>query len=580
MSEPRSELATAFRRLRWVFGGLALISGVINCLALSGSIFMLQVYDRVLSSRSEPTLAALCVLVVLLFGFQGGLEAVRSRVLGRIASHLHAELAPRVFRCVLALPLRSALQDDGLTPVRDLDTLRSFVAGPGLSAFFDLPWMPLYMLFVFVLHPFLGLLATAGALVLVGLTVAAEILSRRPQRVLAVQNVQRINLGLAGRRNAEVLRAMGFGERLTARWLGLNQAFLAEQRRAGDIVGGLGAASRVLRLLLQSLILALGAWLTIRGEVTAGAIIAASIAATRALAPVELVIGQWKSFVAARDSWHRLASLLKAIPPAARRLDLPAPVASLAVEQLSVAVPGQRRPSVRNVSFGLQAGQALCIIGPSAAGKSSLARGLVGVWPLASGTVRLDGAALDQWDETVLGRHIGYLPQDVELFAGTIAANIARFEDEPDAQAVIAAAMAAGVHEMILRLPDGYETQIGERGEALSAGQRQRLALARALYRDPFFVVLDEPNSNLDSEGETALTEAIHGVRARGGIVVVVAHRPAVLAGVDLIAILRDGALQAFGPHQEVLRRMRGQSGPVRSSAPLAVVEENKAGAQ
>lgn len=579
MSEPRSELATTFRRLRWVFGGLALISGVVNCLALSGSVFMLQVYDRVLSSRSEATLAALCVLVVLLFGFQGLLETVRSRVLTRIACRLHAELGPRVFRCVLALPLRSALEDDGLSPVRDLDTLRNFAAGPGPSAFFDLPWMPLYLLFVFVLHPFLGLLATAGALVLVGLTVTAEILSRRPQRVLAVQNVQRISLGLAGRRNAEVLRAMGFGERLTARWLRLNEAFLAEQRRAGDIVGGLGAATRVLRLLLQSLILALGAWLTIRGEVTAGAIIAASIAATRALAPMELAIGQWKPFVAARASWRRLAGLLRALPSPPRPLDLPAPVASLAVEQLSVAAPGQRRPSVRNVSFTLRAGQGLCIIGPSAAGKSSLLRGLVGVWPLVSGAVRLDGAALDQWDETALGRHIGYLPQDVELFAGTVAANIARFEDEPDAAAVIAAATAAGVHGMILRLPDGYETEIGDGGEALSAGQRQRLALARALYRDPFLVVLDEPNSNLDAEGEAALTEAIRGVRARGGIVVVAAHRPAVLAGVDLIAVLRDGALQAFGTHQEVMRGRR-QPGPARNGPPLAVVEDRKAGVQ
>ena len=580
MSEPRSELATAFRRLRWIFVGLALISGVINCLALSGSVFMLQVYDRVLSSRSEATLAALCVLIVLLFGFQGLLEAVRSRVLARIGNGLQAELGSRVFRCVLALPLRSAVQDDGLTPVRDLDTLRNFAAGQGPSAFFDLPWMPLYLLFVFALHPLLGLLAAAGALVLIGLTVATEALSRRPQRILAVQNVQRISLGLAGRRNAEVLRAMGFGERLTERWLRLNGTFLAEQRRAGDIVGGLGAASRVLRLLLQSLILALGAWLTIRGEVTAGAIIAASIAATRALAPVELAIGQWKSFVAARESWRRLSGLLETLPPPARPLDLPAPVASLAVEQLSVAAPGQRRPSVRNVSFTLQAGQGLGIIGPSAAGKSSLVRGLVGVWPLVSGAVRLDGAGLDQWDETALGRHIGYLPQDVELFAGTVAANIARFEHEPDAEAVIAAAMAAGVHEMILRLPDGYETEIGDGGEALSAGQRQRVALARALYRDPFLVVLDEPNSNLDSEGEVALTQAIEGVRARGGIVVVVAHRPAVLAGVGLIAILRDGTLQAFGPQQEVLLRMREQSGRVRGQAPLAVVEESKAGAQ
>ncbi|GGG45554.1 type I secretion system permease/ATPase [Chelatococcus composti] len=579
MSEPRSELATAFLRLNRVFAGLALVSGVINCLALSSSIFMLQVYDRVLSSRSEPTLATLCVLVVLLLGFQGVLEAVRSRILTRVSGHLHAQLGSRVFSCVLALPLRSAVQDDGLTPVRDLDTLRHFVAGPGPSAFFDLPWMPLYLLFVYALHPFLGLLATFGALILVALTVSTEMMSRGPQRALATQNAQRIGLGLAGRRNAEVLRAMGFGERVTERWLRLNTAFLAEQRRAGDIVGGLGAASRALRILLQSLILALGAWLTIRGQMTAGAIIAASIATTRALAPVELAIGQWKSFVAARDSWRRLARVLSALPPPSPRLDLPAPVASVVVEQLSVAAPGQRRPSVRNVSFALRAGQGLGIIGPSAAGKSTLLRALVGVWPPVSGAVRLDGAALDQWGEA-LGRHIGYLPQDVELLAGTVAANIARFEENPAAEAVIAAAMAAGVHEMILSLPDGYETEIGEGGEILSAGQRQRLALARALYRDPFLVVLDEPNSNLDAEGEDALTEAIQGVRARGGIVVVVAHRPAVLAGVDRIAIMRDGALQAFGPHQEVLRRMRGQPGSAGSASPSATDQNSKVGAQ
>lgn len=348
MSEPRSELAAAFLRLNRVFAGLALVSGVINCLALSSSIFMLQIYDRVLSSRSEPTLAALCVLVVLLLGFQGVLEAVRSRILTRVSGHLHAQLGSRVFSCVLALPLRSAVQDDGLTPVRDLDTLRHFVAGPGPSAFFDLPWMPLYLLFVYALHPFLGLLATLGALILVGLTVSTEMMSRGPQRALATQNAQRIGLGLAGRRNAEVLRAMGFGERVTERWLRLNTAFLAEQRRAGDIVGGLGAASRALRILLQSLILALGAWLTIRGQMTAGAIIAASIATTRALAPVELAIGQWKSFVAARDSWRRLARVLSALPPPSPRLDLPAPVASLVVEQLSRAgaAPAERAQRV------------------------------------------------------------------------------------------------------------------------------------------------------------------------------------------------------------------------------------------
>jgi ATP-binding cassette subfamily C protein len=375
----------------------------------------------------------------------------------------------------------------------------------------------------------------------------------------------------ASRRNAEAITAMGMVGRIAQRWSELNRNYVAASGRASDVVGGLGATSKVLRLFLQSAILAVGAWLVIHQESTPGIIIAGSILGARALAPVDLAIANWRGFVAARQGWQRLSRLLGHLPARAEPMPLQPPTKMLVVQNAAVSPPGEQKIVCQDVNFSLAGGKALGVIGPTAAGKSSLARLLVGVWTPARGSVRLDGATLDQWSPEALGRHVGYLPQDVELFPGNVAQNIARFEDPPDAEAVLAAAQAAGVHELIVNLPDGYETSVGDRGTALSAGQAQRIALARALYRDPFLIVLDEPNSNLDAEGDEALTRAILGIRARGGIAIVIAHRPSAITGVDYILVMAKGRQQQFGPKEDILNRMVQPSAPPRA---LKVVPE------
>jgi ATP-binding cassette subfamily C protein len=415
--------------------------------------------------------------------------------------------------------------------------------------------MPLYLGLCFLFHFWIGIAALTGAVLLVGLTLATELMTRKPTREAAHHGSQRMAAAEASRRNAEVLLAMGMTDRLADRWAATHQDYLQSQQRASDSAGGLGTCSRILRMMLQSAVLAVGAWLVIHQEATAGIMIAASIITARALAPVELAIAHWRGFLAARQSWSRLSQTLERLPRE-EPIPLPKPQRTLALEAVSIAPPGRAELVVHDVSIQLQAGQGLGIIGPSAAGKSSLARAIVGVWPADRGKIRLDEGALDQWSPTRLGAHIGYLPQDIELFDGTIAENIARFEPDADPEAIFAAARTANVHDMILRLPDGYDTRIGEAGAALSAGQRQRIGLARALYRDPFLIVLDEPNSNLDAEGDQALTEAILDVRRRGGIVVVIAHRAAALAGVDLVLALAGGRIQAFGQKEETLRQV------------------------
>ncbi len=541
---------------RPAFIGIGLITATINVLYLTGSFYMLEVYDRVIPGRSIPTLVGLSVLALALYVFQGVLDVLRSRLLARIGGVLDGLLAGRVHEVVASLPLRSRVQGDGLQPLRDLDSVRGFLASPGPGALFDLPWIPLYIGICFFFHPAIGLAACAGALMLVALTLATELKTRGPAKETVAYAQTRNALAEANRRNAEVLQAMGMRSRMGAIWNEANDRYMASQQRTSDIGGGLGGASKVARMALQSAVLGIGAYLVIQQQATAGIIIASSILTSRALAPVELAIANWKGFVGARQSWSRLKALLAAFGDEGERLSLPAPTRTFSVESVTSAPPGTQRIVVSDVALRLEAGQGLGVIGPSASGKSSLARVLVGVWPILRGTVRLDGAALDQWSSDALGRHIGYLPQDVELFAGTVAENIARFDPEATAESVIAAGRAAGVHDLILRLPNGYETPIGDGGTLLSAGQRQRVALARALYGDPFLVVLDEPNSNLDGEGEAALTDAIIGVRQRGGIVVVIAHRPSALAGVDLVLVMAEGRVQAFGPRDEIMQRL------------------------
>jgi PrtD family type I secretion system ABC transporter len=568
----RSELAQALASCRGAFIATGLMSGMSNILMLTGAIFMLEIYDRVLPSRSIPTLVALVILAAVLFTAQGLLDMIRGRVLVRIGARLDEQLSPRVYETIVRLPLKVGNRSDGLQPLRDLDSVRSFLSGPGPTALFDLPWLPIYLAICFAFHPYIGLAALVGAIVLGCLTLMTEVLTREPTQEATRFGITRTALAEASRRNAEAMKAMGMMPRIAALWHDANNKYMASQERASDVASGFGSASKALRMMLQSAVLAVGAYLVINQQATGGIIIAGSILSARALAPVDLAIANWKGFVAARQSWQRLTRLLTALPPLVVPMALQPPQKSLLVEGITVAPPGSDRIVVQDASFSLQAGHGLGIIGPSGSGKSSLARMLIGVWQPVRGRIRLDGASLDQWPPDILGASIGYVPQDVELLAGTVAQNIARFATTVDANMVIGAATAAGVHELIVSLPDGYETQVGEGGTALSAGQAQRIALARALYGDPFLVVLDEPNSNLDSEGDEALSRAIMGVRARGGIVIVVAHRPSAIASVDQLIMMHQGRVQAFGPKEEVLARVvqREHTAP----RPLKIVPE------
>jgi len=572
---PGTELANAMRSCKGALGGVAVFSGVSNILMLNGAMFMLQIYDRVLPSRSVPTLIGLSILAAILFLGQAVIDLVRGRIMTRIGAELDEAVSGRVFTAIARLPLLAGQQGEGLQPQRDLDSIRTFLASPGPNALFELPWLPFYLAIIWSFHPILGITAICGAIVLVALTATTEMLTRKPANAAISTGIRRNSLAEASRRNAEVLAAMGMGRRLHDQWRETSREHLAQQQRVSDVVGGLGSLSRALRLMLQSAMLGVGAWLVIYGEATAGIIIAGSILSGRALAPVDLAIAHWRNFVSARQSWRRLNQLLARLPQEAQPMALPVPRSSLTVDRIVVGAPGTQRIIVQGIEFSLSAGAGLGIIGASGSGKSTLVRALVGAWRPMAGRIRLDGATLDQWSPERLGRCVGYLPQDVELFAGTVAENIARFEPGADPEAVVTAARAAGVHDLIVSLPNGYETQIGEGGAALSAGQRQRIALARALYREPFLVVLDEPNSNLDLDGESALGEAILGIKARDGIVAIVTHRPSILAAVDLVMMMKEGQMHMFGPRERVLSKLFPLQ-PANSDGPKLVATSPK----
>ena len=576
VSRSSSLIGSAVRSARGPFIIVAVLSGVVNLLALTGSIYMMQVYDRVMSSHSVPTLVALSLVAAWFYLIQGILEVVRSRILIRVGMAFDETYANRVFDAVVRLPLRSSRSGaEALLPIRDIDAIRAFLSGNGPIAVFDLPWMPIYLALICLLHPALGLLAVGGATVLCFMTWLTDSRSGDASKEVSREAGHRMAFAESGRRNAEIIQAMGLTERMAKRWSAINYRFLKQNEILSDVSGGLGGVSKVFRYILQSAVLGLGAFLVLKQELSGGSMIGASIIMSRSLAPVEMAIANWKSFIAARQSAVRLGELFKHLDEGKEPMPLPPPTRQLSAEGLYLAPPGGREATVQNASFTLTAGQGLGIIGPSAAGKSTLARGVVGVWPLLRGTIRLDGAAYDQWSNEALGRQIGYLPQDIELFDGSIAENIARFDETATSDQIVAAAQAAGVHDMILHLANGYGTRIGEGGSSLSAGQRQRVALARTLFGNPFLVVLDEPNSNLDTEGDNALTEAIKSVRLRGGIVIVIAHRPSAIAAVDQLAFMVGGQIQAFGPRDEVLRKiMQGQSGAAGAGKPATATAQ------
>ncbi|MCZ8375097.1 MAG: type I secretion system permease/ATPase [Beijerinckiaceae bacterium] len=558
--KPVSPLTESLARLRGPLASVGLFSAVVNVLALTGSLYMLQVYDRVLASRSVPTLVAISLLALGLFALQGLLEIVRAKVMSRVGSALERDLLQPVHDLLLRLPLTGRSAVEASQPVRDMEGVRNFMSGPGPMAFFDLPWMPLYLLVIYLLHPWLGVMATAGMLVLVAIALLTEHRLAGPTQEATQAAARRAHAAESARRNVEMLTAMGFAHRAAARFFTASTRLFAASERLSDTVSTLGALSRICRTILQSAILGLGAYLVLGNQMSPGAIIAASILAGRALAPVEAAIGHWRGFVAARQARRRLEDLLALLPAEPDRIALPERRQALDVEGIVVAAPGQRQPILRPASFSLKAGDGLAVMGPSGAGKSTLARALVGAWPLLAGAVRIDGAPLEQWPEAARSRLIGYLPQDVELFEGTVAENIARLDPEADHAAIVAAAEAAHVHELVLRLPEGYATMLGEGGHTLSVGQRQRIGLARALYGEPFLVVLDEPNAHLDEDGEKALTKAIGHIRARGGIAVIVSHRSGVLEAVNLVAVVVDGEVKAMGPRDAILAQIMNRS--------------------
>ena len=566
---------------RRAFWSVAVFSAGVNLLMLAGPLYMLQIYDRVLSSHSVPTLVALTVFLVGALAFQGALDIVRSRVVVRGAALLDHNLGTSVHAAVVRIATQSRNASDAHQPVRDLDQIRAFLTSAGPVAIVDLPWVPVFLVICFLLNPWLGLTALAGALILFALTILNERASRAPARELAQHAGARKSMVEAARRNSESVVAMGMSDTLVERWMAVNNRYLAAVGRTGDISASYGSVSKVMRLLLQSSMLGVGAYLVILNELTAGAMIAAAIMMGRALAPIETAIANWRGFISARQSIRRLSETLARTCSARVSTTLPKPTRSFDVDQLTVVAPGTQAAIVKDVSFHLSAGEALGIIGPSGAGKTSLVRTLVGIWPPARGNVRIDGATIDQWDPKLLGRYAGFVSQGVELFDGTIAENIARMAPSPDNDAMLEAARAAGAHELILQMPAGYDTKIGESGAVLSAGQRQRIALARALYGNPFLLVLDEPNSNLDNVGEAALWQAIEGAKARNAIVILVAHRPAALAVCGKVLLLVNGEQQAYGPRDAILRRMAAsQQQAAAKAANLRVVGDTVQGAK
>ena len=552
--EGKSELRKILRQARGGFVAIGVFSLFVNILMLTGPLFMLQIYDRVLGSRSEATLAALFGLVAVLFIIMGLLEHARGRIAARVGARLQTALDARVFAAELDVGQQARNPARSATGLADLESVQRFLSSPIALALFDIPWTPIFLALIWMFHPLLFVLALCGGVLLVGLTLLSQTAARIPGAQTAAR-ARTADLNAETMRvHAETLRGLGMGAAALERWQIERRAALHSQTAAADVAGSFGSAAKVIRFFLQSAMLGVGAWLVLQDQLTGGAMIAGSILLGRALAPIEVIISQWPVAQRARQGWAALGSLLGNAPLPAPRTELPRPRALLDVHQLTVVPPGGQTAALRTLTFRLEPGQALGVIGASAAGKSTLARALTGIWQPAAGKIRLDGAALDQYSPEALGAHIGYLPQDVVLFPGTIAENIARMALNPDSAAVVAAAQKAGAHEMILALPNGYDTQVSPTASRLSGGQKQRIGLARAMYGAPVLLVLDEPNSNLDSIGGNALNAAIRAHKKAGGAVIIMAHRPSGIAECELVLMMDGGAARAFGPRDEVLK--------------------------
>ncbi len=552
----RAELRTARKQSRHLYWMVAVFSLFVNMLMLTGPLYMLNVYDRVLGSRSLETLIALSVLVGFLYACMGILDFVRGRVMGRIGARFQATMDRRVFGAALQATTLNRAPAEAKTGLRDLEAVQRLITSPALMALFDLPWAPLFFLGIFIFHPLMGILALAGAVVLIIVAVANQLATRKPLQEANAANFASESLGAQIRSESEMVHSLGMREAAFDRWQIARSASLDATITATDGAGTFTAMTKSFRLFLQSAMLGLGAYLVLQGELTPGAMIAGSILLGRGLAPIEMLVNQWAVYQKGREGWANLSVLLGSIPSEPARTTLPAPAARLTAEQVTVIPPGGQLATLRTISFAVGPGQAVGIIGTSGAGKSTLARALTGVWKPAGGKIRLDGAALDQYDPDVLGQYIGYLPQRVQLFEGTVKENIARMSMSPDDAKVVKAAQKADAHDMILRLPDGYDTRVSANGGQLSGGQIQRIGLARAMYGDPVVLVLDEPNSNLDNNGSMALNAAIQQQKAAGGIVFVMAHRPDAIFHCDTLLVLEGGQKRAYGPKDEVLKQV------------------------
>lgn len=573
-----SELKKSLLSAKKSFIMVGLFSMFINILMLVPPLYMLQLYDRVLGSRSQDTLIMLTLIVVVLFITMGLLEVVRSRVLVRVGNKLDSMLSQRIFDNLFELERKAPGRSSSM-PLNDLTQVRQFMTGNGLFAFFDAPWMPIYIIVLFIFHPAFGFFAIFAAIVLVGITVANEYSTK--EKLAEANNLSRASTIYVDSniRNAEVVNAMGMRNNISKIWADKYYGFLNAQNIASDSAGVWSNLSKSLRVMFQSLILGLGAYLAINMEVTPGMMIAASIIMGRALAPLDLIIGSWKGFSSARSSYERIEGLLNDFPKDKEYMQLPAPKGEITLENVVVIPPSGTVPSLKGISMRIEKGDVVGIIGPSAAGKSSLARVMLGLWPLSNGVARIDKADISQWNREDLGQYVGYLPQDIELFEGTVSQNIARF-GEVEPEKVVEAATKAGVHEMILKLPEGYDTKIGPGGASLSGGQRQRIGLARALYNNPVFIVLDEPNSNLDDVGEAALVEAIKTLRAGGTTVVIITHRTNVLQATNKLALINNGVLELYGNTNDVLNAIAQKQQAAAGQAQAQAQAQRPAAAQ
>jgi ATP-binding cassette subfamily C exporter for protease/lipase len=548
---PKTEIGRILLSFKGTFYTVGTFSAIVNVLALVPSLYMLQVYDRVLSSRNEITLLMLSLMVVGAFMFSGALELIRSFVLVRVGAQFDMQLNRRLYTAAFEQNLKQTGANAGQA-LSDLTTLRQFLTGSGLFAFFDAPWFPIYLIVIFFFEPWLGLFALCGVAILVVLAIVNERVTYEPLKEANSMAIASSAAATNNLRNAEVIESMGMLPNLMSRWFKLHGKFLSLQAQASQKAGVISSATKFFQMSLSSLVLGLGALLVLDNKITSGMMIAASILLGRTLAPVQQLIAVWKSWSSTRSAFDRISALLESNPARPAGMPLPKPQGYLSVEGVTAAPPGVRNPIVKNVTFAIAPGDVLGVIGPSGSGKSTLARLLVGVWPAMAGKVRLDSADMYSWNKAELGPNIGYLPQDIELFSGTVSENIARF-GEIDSEKVVTAAKRAGVHDMILHLPNGYDTQLGDGGGGLSGGQKQRLGLARAMYGDPALIVLDEPNSNLDELGEMALVNAVLDLRQRGKTIVLITHRPSALGATSKLLVMRDGSVQLFGPTKDVL---------------------------